>query len=327
MDTLIRKFERYLCEVLGVTVAANPWSGSNRLPIYLKDAYRWYQVTLLDTPYLVMEPNDSEALTPAIVRKNLIQVQEKSGLQALYLCPIISAYNRKRLIDHKVPFVVPDNQMYLPELGIDLREHFKKLRTTPQQLSPSTQVVVLYVLHHGMNQSYTPSRLAKELGYTSMTMTRVLDELEAAGIGTVTAVGRERILRFEMTTKELWEKAKIQMRNPMNKRAWISAVPPGWRGVLAGLSALSHYTMLAEPALPVYAVSAAYWKQVKLRSDVTLLPSAETGANEVEIWSYSPYQFAVNQLVDRFSLYLSLQNATDERVESALRELMEEVPW
>jgi DNA-binding MarR family transcriptional regulator len=327
MDTLIRKFERYLYEILGVAVVANPWSGSNKLPIYLKDAYRWYQVTLLGTPCLVMESSDGAWLTPAIIRKNLIQVQEKSGLQVLYLCPVVSAYNRKRLIEQKVPFVVPGNQMYLPELGIDLREHFKKLRDIPQQLSPSTQAVVLYALHHGTNQPYTPSQLAKELDYAPMTMTRALDELEAAGIGKVTAVGRERVLRFEVTAKELWEKAKIQMRSPMNKRAWISAVPPGWRGVLAGLSALSHYTMLAEPALPVYAVSAEYWKQVQQRSDVTFLPSAETGAIEVEIWSYSPHLLVVNQQVDRFSLYLSLQNATDERVESALRELMEEVPW
>jgi hypothetical protein len=47
----------------------------------------------------------------------------------------------------------------------------------------------------------------------------------------------------------------------------------------------------------------------------------------LEIWSYSPVLFAKNGVADRFSIYLSLQGTEDERVESALEEMMEQIRW
>ena len=37
--------------------------------------------------------------------------------------------------------------------------------------------------------------------------------------------------------------------------------------------------------------------------------------------------FKEDDVIDRFSLYLSLRGSTDERVEAALEEMMEKVEW
>jgi Tfp pilus assembly protein PilO len=49
--------------------------------------------------------------------------------------------------------------------------------------------------------------------------------------------------------------------------------------------------------------------------------------NEIQVWSYDPKLFAVAGVVDRLSLFLSLRDEKDERVEAALEQMMKEMPW
>jgi DNA-binding MarR family transcriptional regulator len=265
--------------------------------------------------------------TPATIQKHILQLQKKWDHEIIYVHSKVSSYNRKRLIEHKLPFVVPGNQMYLPFLGIDLREHFKKIRNIDPQCSPSTQTVVLYALLHGTGNGFTPKILAGLLGYTPMTMTRAFDELQAAGLGEIAMEGRERVLRFDRNKKKLWEKARKFLRNPIKKRLWVKKIVDEPLGVKAGLTALSCYSALAEPANPVLAMAGKKWKKIKNRNDVMELTIAEPDACQLEIWSYSPRLFEKGNVVDRFSLYLSLQANDDERVESALEKMMEQITW
>lgn len=41
-------------------------------------------------------------------------------MPVVYVTTTLASYERKRLVQQKVPFIVPGNQLYLPELAIDL---------------------------------------------------------------------------------------------------------------------------------------------------------------------------------------------------------------
>jgi hypothetical protein len=327
MAQLDLSFQRYIKEALNILVRPKKWLAAERLPFYLKNYYEFFEVSILDIPCLAMAVKDEVEQTPATIYKHILQVQKKWDHEIIYVHPKVSSYNRKRLIEHKLSFVIPGNQMYLPFLGIDLREHFKKIRKIGPQCSPSTQTVVLYALLHGTGTVFTPKILAKLLGYTPMTMTRAFDELQATGLGEIAMEGRERVLRFDRNKKRLWEKALKFLRNPVKKRLWVKKYIDEPPGVKAGLTALSHYSALAEPANPVFAIAGKRWKKIKNQNDVMELTIAEPDACELEIWSYSPRQFEKDDVVDWFSLYLSLQDSDDERVESALEKMMGQITW
>jgi DNA-binding MarR family transcriptional regulator len=320
MENIVRALESYLQEVLGLKVKAYPWKGQNKLPFFLVDSYNFYEISLLKRSCLLMVAKEGTEVTPALVRKLWEEVLKKWDGLCIFVQSAISTYNRKRLIEHRIPFVIPGTQIFLPDLGIELREHFRTLRAPKKFFSPATQALVIFALHQTTYESLIPSEMTKELGYTQMTLSRAFDELEDAGIGTINRKGRERLWIFNGSKRELWEQTKPMLRSPVKLRVWIKDKKPK---IFAGLSALAHFTMLNPPSLPVYATSWEEWK----KSGRQELPSPEGATFELEVWYYDPFLFANKNMVDLFSLYLSLEANMDERIESALEELMRKIKW
>lgn len=326
-NNTITAFQKYLGDALGIPITVIEWQELGTMPFFLRDTYAFYTTVLLNTHCLIMRPRDDSEMTPLSVKKHMSLVHEKWQGEIIYLNKSITAYNRKRLIEQKVSFVVPDKQMYLPFLGMDLREHFRKLNGAPIQFSPSTQNVVIYALLFGNGQTYTPSGLAEVLGYTTMTLTRVFNELEATGLADVKMKGKERLLSFHNDKRHLWEAAQKYLSSPIKKRLWIAQPTNKWSLPKAGLSALSHYSMLSEPAHTTFAVSKENWNLLRTQHKFREYPVAEPAACEVEIWNYDPGRYAKDRFVDPFSLYLSLHGTNDERIESALEEMLEKWTW
>jgi DNA-binding MarR family transcriptional regulator len=321
------ELERYVNDALGVFVKTTSWSGASRLPHFLRERYRFAKAELLGLPVLLVIDTSSEEQSPAVVRKHMEMLQPKHTGELIYVRGQVTAYNRKRLIEQKVPFIVPGNQMYLPMLAIDLREHFRRIRKELPTFSPSTQVVVLYALLRDAGKVLIPSEIAPLLGYSPMTMTRAFDELEAADLAEITVRGRERCLRFNGDRKEIWEKAQSFLRSPVSKRLFIRRTDDAVGAVPAGLSALAHYTMLAAPAYATDALSREDWKALRKRHKTIEVPAQDPDASEIEVWWYPPALFAERGFVDPLSLYLSLKADHDERTEAAQEEMIEKFQW
>jgi hypothetical protein len=323
----LRKLERYVYDTLGATVKTAPWRGAGNLPPVLRERYKFAQAELLGLRALLIIDSNPEEQPPATVRKHMEMLQVRQQADLIYVRAQVTAYNRKRLIEQKVPFIVPGNQMYLPMLAIDLREHFRRIREDVPSFSPSTQVVVLYALLRDAGQVLIPTEMAPLLGYSTMTMTRAFDELETASLAEVTIRGRERCLRFNGGRREIWEKAQPFLRSPVNKRLMIRRTEGAEGTVRAGLTALAHYSMLAAPAYMTHALSREDWIAFRKRHKIIEVPAQDPDAGEIEVWWYPPELFAEHGIVDQLSLYLSLKADRDERTETALEEMMEKFKW
>jgi len=329
METLVAQLETYLQNALGDVSAITPWKEDRKLVLFLRDRYRFFEARILGKACLLMTDEGDQEESPATVRKHVDQVKIKWSGPVIFVRRRIAAYNRKRLIDQKLPFVAPGNQMYLPMLGVDFREQFPTPRPTRSGLRPSSQAVLIYAILRD-DDHMSPTRLGAKLGYSAMAMSHVLNELEAAGIATSSAIGRgrDRRLRFDMPKQEAWKKALPLLRTPVKSRHTIRMIPNEiLRGPRAGLSALAHYSMMAEPENPVMAVSRKDWKTLRTGNVITAAMSGESNGGVVEVWSYAPTPVAIDGWVDRLSLYLSLRDMQDERIQAALDQMMKEVLW
>ncbi len=331
MQFLASTLPAYLHEVLGLDVPAlRPWPREGELPFFIRDAFAIQALELLGHPVLLAIEQRSEVPRLAALCGQLEKVAALAGQPVVYVTGALASYERKRLIEQKVPFIVPGNQLYLPDLGIDLREYFRqRAAATVAALSPSSQALLLAaLLRQPWRAEWQAAELGATLGYTAMTLSRAVRELTAAGLAEPYSVGRSRWLRMDRSPQTVWELAAPLLRSPVKRGFW--AYPPPalygqpWR--LAGLSALARLSMLAEPRWSVHAMSQDQWK-LAIDAGMEELPEPLPGAWEWQLWRYSPALLPEGDTVDALSLTLSLRDDPDERVQLALDELNEFLPW
>lgn len=331
MTTLDVAIRTYLKEVLPLReVEVAPFADTGSLPYFLRDAYDMRELTLGRRRLVLALQRDPEKTPLARVRTQIQKIAAATGMPAVYVPTALASYERKRLIEQHVPFLVPGNQLYLPDLGVDLREHFRKpYQQTDEALSPSAQAIVIAAL---LGQPWRPehaaSELAGRLGYTPMTWSRASREIAATGVAAIHTVGRARNLRFLQGPKETWERIRGRLRSPVKRVAL--ATPPHEQGktlpTRAGLSALAAQSMLVEPQTACYAFDTAGWQAARDAGWVEQ-PGPDSGTAEVQVWTYRTDIAEHSLNVDPLSLWLSLQGTDDERVQAALDELMEAIPW
>ncbi len=323
---------QHIEHVLGVRVEPTPnVSVLNDLPAFLTGIYEFTPFRLLERHCLAAVPHDPTSLSPAAIRKHFDVVAGRSDALCIYVAVDCGATMRARLIEQRVPFIIPGNQLYVPQLAMDLREHFIRRDTArPEQLGPAAQATLLYVLLHPVLARTTLQDLATRLPYTPMTMTRVANELEAAGIADVERIGRNRWLSFDADKKSLWNRALPMLTSPVSHTDWVflPKVGPDMSKLrLAGETALAARTNLGAPSTTCRATSAEGWRDLK-KYGVAAVPYAEMANTALQVWRYDPAVLSVDDAVDPLSLYLSLRDRQgDDRIELALDDLMETLPW
>jgi hypothetical protein len=332
MHTVDAALERYLHEVLGAEPEISPWSFANQVPYFLQDAYEFRRCEIYGRPMLLAIDRHERRLPGRDLRVQLARVAALAELPVVYVVTSLASHERRRLVEQRIPFIVPGNQLYLPMLGIDFREYFRQPRQPQNKpISPATQAILIAALMRKLwLTDWAPDSIATELGYGPMTSSRALQELTASRIAVLVTRGRHRLLRIERPPAEVWEDATPVLRSPVKRSVWIAIDSTSlheFDPLPGGQSALALYSMIGEPKWPIYAVGASLWNKAT-RSRIPVLPQPEDGASEWQIWNYSPrLGLEPQKTVDPLSLTLSLQDSTDERIRIALDQLKERFPW
>ncbi len=332
---LLKQAATYLREVLAVEAELRPLKPSAELPYHLQDAYAWAQFDLLGHHCVVFTPKDADKFPLAEVRRHVDQIAKlESNALPVLLLPVLSSFQRRHLIEQHVAFIVPGNQLYLPQLALDLREYFRQRRSTTagETLSPSTQALLICaLLSHPWQEAWRAGDDAERMGYTAMTVSRAMRELQAAGLVSVEVTGRIRQVRFTKPPGETWQSAQPLLKSPVRRVVWVDrqCTPPP-DALPAGASALAARSMLADPPAPVWAVSVAGWRQAQTGGALPL-PESAPGSMAWQIWRYGPRLLpqgsGQKDSVDPLSLIMSLSEDRDERVQLALDELRESLSW
>ena len=113
--------------------------------------------------------------------------------------------------------------------------------------------------------------------------------------------------------------------NPVKRSFYVQRIPDEIKKYKSGLLALSEKTMLGEPEHLIYAVSPEQEKEL-LVYRVSEEMGAEEAYPEVQIMKYDIGVLEKEGYVDEITTILSLME-TDDRIEIAIGELMEEYNW
>lgn len=320
MDELIK----YLKDTLGIEAEIKPLKSERlkALPVYIAESYSFNIVRLYRQDILLVVVNHS--FTTESLRKHLEIIRAAFEMISVFVIHQLESYNRLRLIEKKIPFIIPGKQMYLPDLLIDLKEFGVNPKVPVKIMQPATQLLLLYHLQVESLEGINLKGIAEKLSYNPMTITRAAYYLYNMSICELRGT-KDKHLHFNSAGKALWERVEPLMNNPVKKSYHFSGWVKEENLYRTNNNALAHYSDLNDDVIDYFAVRPGY---LRFLVGTNLHRSGPLEGNIcIEEWKYDPSFLTKDKYVDPLSLYLCFRKKPDERIEMALEQIINNMVW
>ncbi len=172
----------YMEKVLGIKVTRSKWYGENKLPYYLLDRYNFELASMDGITALIVKPKGE--LDPiGAIRKHIKRLSGEISCPVVFELNTITRQRKKSFIEARIPFVVSGKQIYLPFMGMLLLEKCdgEQNLNMPSKLQPSSQML-LFAFLHGKGAPVQMSRMAEQLHFSAMTISRAAVQLTEIGL-------------------------------------------------------------------------------------------------------------------------------------------------
>ena len=316
------KVEKYLENTFGIKTRLLPLGNEdkNKLPVYFR-SYDIKTMKIFEQKILIIKMDFYTEGKIERLRKQAKVAEDILDIPVVFLFEKIEAYNRKRMIHKKIPFIVTDKQIFLPFLFIQLQENKDGETKQKEKLSPAAQCLFLYYLLRDKLTGLNFKALAKKLNYGQMTITRAANTLNNLNLCKIEGHKNKTIV-LDKNRKELWQEALKYLINPVEKEIYDSVKEYYKDFYISGINALANYTNIAGENKKTIAV----YKQKKKNLINNIDNSDEDNFKDIiQLWKYDPGILTENKYVDPLSLYLTLRDTDDERIEKELKKLIDEL--
>jgi len=321
-----KKVLLYLQEVFGEEFIFHKLTKNETktIPFYVMNEYNVFKGNFLGKEIVLAEKIGEGHFTPLQYKKHAGLLNDKFGMDAVLVLPDIKGFNRKRLINNQINFIIADKQIFIPNLLIDLKEYKLKNKKV-DFLQPAAQCMVLFHLQKQSLNKLNYKQISALLQYPYLTISRAVDNLRKLNICKIEGTKGKQII-FDLNKKELWHKALPYMKTPIKKTVFINEQLPVNMTSITNTNALAFYTDINDDTKRHYAINNKdFIKLVKEKQVKTI--SGYDGDYIVELWRYNPNVLSDNKFVDPLSLYLTYKDTKDERIEMALEQIIKKQQW
>jgi hypothetical protein len=317
----------YIFKTYGIEIVLKEFSNKDlsSLPFFLKETYNYRTGSLFDKPLVFIEKKVPGIFTPEQYKKHIETIEKVLMKTTIIILPNIETYNRNRLIQKRVSFIIPGKQSFIPNLYIDLKDYLRSEQQPRSHLQPASQVLLLYHLQISSLQRFNYKQLSQILNYSYLTIARAIENLLSLALCKVTNT-KEKELIFEINKKELWEKALPVLTSPVKKAVFVNDLIPDQYLFKSNISAMSYYTDISNNSKSYFAIYHNDFKEL-YKSGVIKMFSEYDGTNYIELWKYNPKILTKDSFVDPLSLFLIFKNSNDQRIEIELEKLISKILW
>ena len=312
--------EQYIGKVLGQSLQLTPLPTGKDLPMFYSSLYDFYASTLSDVDCVFCVDKGAGHSSPLKLQKQQAFLNGFFHKHVIYCVKSLEFHAAERMMARGIPFIVPGKGLSLPFLAVVLKTSIHCRPLAGEKFSTFAQLVVLGVLLHKLPIPLSIKEIEKVLGCSHASAVNALLELAQLGFGekTKTPNGNGMEFHFKLQGRELWEASQDYFVNPCKRQVGIVEKPLGIPLFKAGANALAERSMLSEALPEVYAASITDFR--KKDYEIVLPDSADI---VLQLWRYRPNILEDNG-IDSLSLALSLKNESDERVQMAVEEMLED---
>ncbi len=317
----ITSLKQYIESILGLKVDILPLIKEqlDLLPISISGNYHFYTTDILGQKVILACSMDSIVYTPGQIQKQKELIEKKIHHPVIFVFEKIVSYNIQRLVRQRVNFIIPQKQMFIPDLLIDLKPHKDVQDNTNGHISGIAQSIILFHLQIKSLEGKSAYEIAELFKVSYANVNRAIRWLKENAV--ITLIGKKtKHIAFRNEKKQLWEMAMPLLESPIERIVYTDMAVNG-NFFISGVNALSEYSMINRENRESYAISKEDFCTQRLQID------KQYGAHRIEIWRYNPNFFSRNGVVDKLSLYLALKDTEDERIEIELENMINGIVW
>lgn len=318
--------EEYLKENIDDEITIIPYLDINAFSMTLRENYNFYLMYILNRTFVLVEVAYNLPEMEQL-QKQINQVHNITDKDVVLVLKEISIYRRKALIKNKISFVIENGQMYLPFIGLDLKKINYTTKEKKKIFSTPAQIAFQYFLIN-KDVEINTSDYAQTIDINIMTASRALNELYETNLIKYKIegeTGRSKVYR-RIEDPMYFLKAREYLKNPIRKIVYTHTKPEG--ALIAGIDALSLRSMINPPDHRIVAIDIKRLSELKYYTENKNDYIYNVKPIEVQLWDYDPKMFTHNNNhVNLISLYASLKDERDERIEQALNEVLRGETW
>jgi hypothetical protein len=287
------------------------------LPISFEKRFQYAKMKFHKESFLLIKEKRRGSLNSFVTQARTIG--RKASMDVILVFSKLSDNEKKQLLQARVPFVDFKGNLFFPPLGLALNanhdvEVFK-------ELTPSEQLTWIAFLLTKGQKVVDVDLLSQITGLPNSTIYRCLRTFK-----TLNWLNKpNKLYTYTASKKELFLKSESFLFNPIKKRLLLSdfdlkKIQSDSMLLYGGTYALSYLTFLAESdENSSYVISQRQFNKLSLPLSQHILEG-----KVLEIWRYSPFvsefwndfkETQDRQFVDPISLYLTLKDDDDPRVE------------
>lgn len=313
--------------ILGRTIKLQPLSKKQLKGITIGDslAYLFYAGEYRGIRLVFLKAKNGNP-SPKVCAITANRVSDIMGCPIVFILESSPSYERQRLIDKDVFFVMGNKFANLPMLVAN--ERIRKSRPA-KRFTPTAQYILLYHLQVESLEGLSARDMSNKLPYSYESITLGLTCLNDLGICLKVSGGtKSKIIHFSAKGKELWDKAADYLISPVEKRVYCDSLVTESRFVKCSINALSHYTWL-NPDNSLMLMMSKKELQSLIAEKVLHNMNEFDGNVMIEVWKYPVVSIigSDNEWVDKLSLAISLREDDDPRVEGEVERLIHEIEW
>lgn len=297
----------------------------NNFPIYMIEKYLFSFIKILNDKhsYVLIKFLDKQCLNINQIKKQMEQIQKYSESIPIFVFDNLRLAQRNILIKNQIPFIQSQNQIYIPTIMIELNQKEYYQKEYSDKFSVAAQVTYIYFLLNDIVETNAP-RLAKKIPYSKITLNRALAELVERKLIYEVGVNTRKIYKT-IDKKELWEKGKKYLFNPVEKIFYTTFKIDRRELYISNETALARLgTSLNDTNIVFYATTSKNIKNIDKESFINKYDIINNDYLIIEQFKYDPSFLSNNHYIDIISLYAQLHDSNDERIQIALNELLEE---
>lgn len=307
------------------------------VPVYITQAFNSYQLGV-GTPeqyeLLLLAPKRELAFDQIMNALRFVRKLRGSTIPVL-VADNVNPKFRPLLVREKIPFLYKDKTIFIPEIGLkgDIGKMMKAkknqgvgLKDAQFEIRPLALKIIAGYFTNQVPEIFSQGTLFDKIkdkaGVSRTKFSEVIRDLVRAELLMSKGHGPKKEYQFPQK-QELWSAVGRMAIGKLFRVVEVETIPIESNDyALAGETALSHFSNLAEPKNKTIAITSEVFKALK--EDGRLQSKVIGDGILIEVWKEDPKLFAIENSLNPIEVYFSLKHEIDERVQIALQEMLRE---